>query len=188
MSASRIDKTELLSKTIQTYLNNDCALLIGSGNSIPYGLPSMLELADEIKSKLNFKYKSNIKWQRFVEELNKTNNLELSLDTVEIDDYIHRDIIWVVWELIHLKDRTALNNILLNSIPPALTNILNKFVQKTDPTNIITTNYDRLIEYSCDMVNGKLNDGFSGEFIRRFSKFQSKPNKRVINHLKFMDL
>lgn len=184
MSSTSDDKLELLAKNIQTFLNNDTALLIGSGASIPYGLPSMSDLSNEIKNKLGLKYSSNIQWQKFVEELDRSDNLENTLNQIDLDDAIHQDIIWVVWELIESKDKDALSNILLNKNIPSLMNILQKFILKTDPTNIITTNYDRLVEYACELSGGKINSGFTGDNIGRFIQSQNSSSKRMVNIFK----
>ena len=46
MNKTKDEKLEKLAKTIQSYLGNNPALLIGSGASIPYHLLSMVGLAD----------------------------------------------------------------------------------------------------------------------------------------------
>lgn len=177
-------RLEKLTTTIQNYLNNNTALLIGSGSSIPYGLPSMLDLSDEIKTKLHEQYKNKLQWKTFITELESSKNLEITLDKIEINDKIHSDIILTVWKLILKKDGEALENILKNNKMLTLSKILKKFVEKTDPTNIITTNYDRLIEYAIDFSEGKLSTGFTGHYIKRFTRFNEKASKRQVNVFK----
>lgn len=48
------EKLEKLTTFIQSYLNNNPALLIGSGASIPYAIPSMEDLASA-PSRVNFR-------------------------------------------------------------------------------------------------------------------------------------
>lgn len=178
------EELEKLTTTIQSYLNsNNTAILIGSGASIPYGLPSMGGLTTEIKTKLQDKYKTDSQWKKLIEELVHSGNLEATLDKVELKDEIHKDIIWTVWNLINQKDNEALINFIKNNSTPALTKILKKFVQKTECTNIITTNYDRLIEYATDFSKGKVDTGFSGNYVKRFTQFQNA-TKRTVNIFK----
>ncbi len=185
MDTVRDEKLEKLTTTIQSYLNSDnTTLLIGSGASIPYGLPSMGALTSEIKTKLQGKYETDPQWIELIQELESSGNLEETLDKVELKDEIHKNIIWTVWNLIEQKDNEALVNFIVKNTKPALTNILKKFVQKTESTNIITTNYDRLIEYAGDFSKGKVETGFSGDYIKSFSQFSQRPTKRSVNIFK----
>lgn len=47
------EKVEILALTIQKYLSDNPSILIGSGCSVPYGLPTMDDLAKEIVEKLD---------------------------------------------------------------------------------------------------------------------------------------
>ena len=181
MAIKRDDKLEKLTSTIQGKLNGNPALLIGCGGSIPYGLPSMEELSKEIKKKLQIKYKNHETWKSFILELDKNNNLELSLEKVTLKDEIHNDLIWVVWSLVERKDISALNNFLYSSTFPALTPLLRKFIQQAGSTNIVTTNYDRLIEYAIDYAEGQSDTGFSNNYVNKFTQFVNNTNKRVVN-------
>lgn len=177
----RDDKLEKLTTTIQKKLDGNPALLIGCGCSIPYGLPSMNALAAEIKARLHEKYQNDDTWKSFVDELDKNNNLEQALEKVTLKDDIHNDVIWTVWALVEQKDRDALNNFLYYNTNPALTQILKKFIQHAGATNIITTNYDRLIEYAIDYAEGKAKTGFSGNYINKFTQSMNNTAKRTIN-------
>lgn len=181
MNKDRDEKLEKLTTAIQKHLNNNPALLIGSGASIPYGLPSMADLANEIKSKLQQKYRADSQWKAFVKKLDETNNLEITLDNVDLKVGIQEDIIWIVSELIERKDKAALTSFISENYYPALTDIIKKFVQKVGPTNIVTTNYDCLIEYAIDFADGKNNTGFSGNYIQKFTQFSNNSIKRAVN-------
>ena len=146
MNKDKSEKLEKLTTTIQKHLKNNPALLIGSGASIPYGLPSMEDLADEIKSKLQDKYQDEDQWKSFIKELDETGNIETTLENVDLKPEIRGDISWVVSNLVERKDKEALTSFISENDYPALTDIIKKFVQKTGTTNIVTTNYDRLIE------------------------------------------
>lgn len=77
------------------------------------------------------------------------------------------------------------NNFLKNSTFPALTSIINKFIQSAGITNIITTNYDRLIEYAADLAEGKYCTGFAEGEIRKFKQFPTTtPSSRKTNIFK----
>jgi hypothetical protein len=181
MAQNRDDRLENLTSTIQKMLDGNPALLIGCGGSIPYGLPTMNDLLKEIKKNLSDKYKTDKNWKSFISDLDKYNNLELSLERIDLGDKIHHDLIWTVWSVVEQKDTNALNNFLYNDTFPLLTNIIRKFIQQTGITNIITTNYDRLIEYAIDFAEGTCNTGFSNNYINKLVNFDNQNCKRVVN-------
>jgi len=178
------DKLEKLATSIQQRLDGCPAILIGSGGSIPYGLPSMQALAAEIVNKLEAKYHDEDSWKAFVTELNITNNLELALENIMLKDEIHNSIIITVWSFINKKDREAFLEFMKYGKYPALTMILKKFVQRAGATSIITTNYDRLVEYSIDFAQGKIDTGFYGNYIKNFGSIQATTTKRTVNLFK----
>lgn len=178
------EKIERLAITIQKYLSGNPAILIGSGCSVPYGLPSMDELATEIVKQLDNAYSYEDSWKEFVKQLNSTGNLEKALEVVSINDEIHDAIIRVVWSYINQKDKKAFLHFVKSGNYPVLSRILQKCVQSISSTSIITTNYDRLVEYSIDAAEGRCVSGFAGNYIKSFQSFNSGTTKRVINLFK----
>jgi hypothetical protein len=141
----------------------------------------MNDLAKEIVKKLDSVYNSEISWKEFLRQLELTKNLETALEVVGMKEDIHDSIIRVVWAFINRKDKEAYIKSILGGNYPVLTKILSKCVQSATSTNIITTNYDRLVEYSIDAAEGKCISGFVGNYIKRFESFDSSTAKRVIN-------
>jgi len=84
LTKERDDNLEKLTSTVQKMLDGNPAILIGSGGSIPYGLPSMSDLADEIKSKLQTKYENDEQWKSFISALERSKNLELAVEKIII--------------------------------------------------------------------------------------------------------
>lgn len=176
------EKLEKLATTIQQKLDRNPALLVGSGGSVPYGLPSMGDLAAEITNKLATQYRDEDTWKAFVAELERSNNLESTLEKITLKEEIQDSIIFTIWSFIDRKDQEAINNFLKNGKFPALTLILKKFVQRAGVTSIVTTNYDRLIECAIDFSQGIVETGFSGNCIKSFSRFYSgNGEKRTVN-------
>jgi len=101
LSKVKDEKLEKLAKAVQELLEGNPAILVGSGGSVPYGLPTMGELSEEIKSKLSVKYKDNKTWKSFISELETTFNLEMALEKTALDVKIHQDLIWTVWSLVN---------------------------------------------------------------------------------------
>ncbi len=178
------EKIERLALTIQKYLSGTPAILVGSGCSVPYGLPTMNDLGSEIVKQLDGVYHSEDSWKEFVKQLKSTQNLEKALEVVAMKEEIHDAIIQVVWSCISQKDKKAFLGFIKSGNYPILTRVLKKCVQSVASTSIITTNYDRLVEYSIDAAEGKCVSGFSGNYIKSFQNFDSSTTKRVINLFK----
>ena len=185
MRIKQVDEDiEQLALTIQQYLSGNPAILVGSGCSVPYGLPTMGRLADEIVSALNQKFESEPSWMEFESQLRATKSLETALEAVAMKDNIHDEIIRVVWELITRCDNDAFLSFLQTEQFPDISKIIKKCVQTATKTNIITTNYDRLIEYSIDSAGGKCVSGFCGNYYKRFIGFDNSNPKRAVNLFK----
>lgn len=164
----------------QKYLEKVPTIIIGSGFSVPYGLPSMWELGEELKNKLTPKYGDDDEWIKFVESLNDTKNLELSLQKVPLKDEIYQEVIKVTWKLINHKDSEVYNALVKDHKGTELTGIFDKILQCHPKTvNVITANYDRIIEYSADFSGATIDSGYEGEFIKRFTQINHKSNDRI---------
>jgi len=138
-------------------------------------------LAREIHDKLDSRFSSDHTWIAFMHELNTTKNLETALGNVTLSERIHSSIILTIWQYIDNADRCAIAGFLREGSYPALTHIIRKFVQQTGQTNIITTNYDRLIEFSIDIAEGVVETGFSGCCIKSFGFYPTTRLKRTVN-------
>jgi hypothetical protein len=174
-------KLEKLACTIQKYLDGNPVLLIGSGGSIPYGLPSMTDLSENLIKQLNSEFASDDAWKIFLQELENTNNFEIALDKANFNEELHQKVITNIWNLINSKDRQVIAELIRANNPPPLALILRKFAEISGPTQIITTNYDRLIEYAIDSAQGICDTGFKGECIKSFNQFHESTSKRLVN-------
>lgn len=167
------EKFEVIIKKCQKYLENVPTIIIGSGFSVPYGLPSMWALGEEIKAKLNSKYSSEEPWISFVDFLDNTQNLELAMHKAPLTPNMYSDIIRVTWELINSKDKEVFNDLMHQSEGTVLSKIFYKLLQSHPrKVKVITANYDRLIEYSVDKIPANIETGFCGECSKSFTGLQ----------------
>lgn len=160
----------------QKYLESKPAIILGSGFSIPYGLPSMYKLSEEIIDKLSDKYDGDATWEKFVKELNRNQNLENALQNIQLNPRMYQDIIKVTWEMINKLDAEWFIKFIekyedfeLQGLPYLFERILQSHPRNV---NVITPNYDRLVEYSADRVGAKVLTGFEGEYSKTFEKYE----------------
>ena len=171
---NRLDYNGCLSQ-LQTYLQNSPLIVLGSGASIPCGLPSMHDLSIEIE-----KHKRDMTDNNFDTfcSLLPTVGLENALDQVSLTKDTHDKIRQVVWEYVNEKDIEFLSkNFKQNQMP--LSKLINKVLQAApNKVTIVTTNYDRLAEYATDQINATAITGFEGSFIRKMEFPSSTVVKR----------
>lgn len=151
-------------KMMQGYLENGPVIVLGSGASVPYGLPSMGELANEIKQDSIIKTDPN-----YVNlcEIMDQNGLEVAIDTVKLKQETLNTIRINVWKAVNAKDWEFFYKN-TTSAPGALSKLLEKVMAPTpNKATIVTTNYDRLSEYAADLINATSVTGFEGSLIKK---------------------
>lgn len=168
---------------IQNIVSANPVLVIGSGASVPYSIPGMDTLAKELKNFLDGKLytdpKSNKSVEEFIYNLDQGMGLEEALLNTKASDEVERDIVTKVWGIVENADRKVYNK-MLNGDKIALRSLLNFIIYK-DPTkicNIVTTNYDRIIEYASCQTEAYLNLGFTPNLVGHpYNKIDFLPKK-----------
>lgn len=149
---------------LQLYLQNSPLVVLGSGASMPYGLPSMRDLAVEIeKHKIEI---TDSNFDSFCSSLPSL-GLEQALDTITLKQETHDKIRQIVWCYVNDKDMEFWGNYSPES-PFALSDLISKVIQAApNKATIVTTNYDRLAEYATDHIGATAVTGFEGVLIRK---------------------
>ena len=167
---SNTDQTEEVFSLVQKYLRYPPVVIWGSGATIPYGLPSMNDLKEVLKPQLG--------------EFDENTNLEAVLGRIENKDKID-EIRKVIRDAVLRKDIACLEQAMENThcLKP-ITRLIDKFYsahpQKID---IVTTNYDRVLEYALSQSGYNYTDGFTGKPLSKFEK-SSFGNSKIINLIK----
>lgn len=170
-------------KSVQKAVEEIPLMLIGSGSSAPYGLPTMGQLGNHLLSNLTSKYYKDSSWMQFESNLSAGMGLEEALTGVVLSEEIIDDIRKKTWELVSSKDINLFYKVLFGEIQLPLAKLIKHFYQ-TYPqcVNIITTNYDRVIEYACDSVQIPLYTGFEGQYEKHYvGTFLSR---KIVNLIK----
>lgn len=163
---------EKIFNLIQTFLKNPPLIIWGSGATIQFGLPSMLDLNKALKEKINgFDTKND--------------NLEIELGKEKYKSQME-EIKKIIWNQINNADTTVLKKIIssYNNEFDGIKLMIEKFID-THPevVNIVTTNYDRVLEYVLSYHNFKYTDGFNGKALSLFDEMEFK-NKHIVNLVK----
>jgi len=178
-----LDKDKLYAR-IQKQLSDVPLILIGTGGTIPDGISGMELLAEELIVKLGEKYSGDKAWREFASRLLSGSDLESALTDMQLSAEIKADIIMTTWNLVTRDDIELMRKWITTDTKPELGKVIKRFYQ-ADPecVNIITTNYDRVIEYACDQFILPINTLFHGEFYRRFMD-RGISRRKIVNLLK----
>lgn len=157
---------------IQNYLKTPPVIIWGSGATVPFGLPSMNTLNGILKDK--------------IPEFDKDcDNLEVELGKEKYNDLMPQ-IKDLIWNAISTVDSQVLQNLLISNGDEfiGIKQLVDK-INDTHPkvTNIITTNYDRIIENVLSFYGIPFTDGFLGKDLSLFDEnlFSSK---NIVNIVK----
>ena len=168
---------------IQNIVSANPVLVIGSGASVPYNIPGMSKLASELKNFFSAKTYTNPESEKavheFIENLNHGMGLEEALLKTKATDEVENSIVYNVWNLVEQADRDVYMK-MLNGTDLALRSLL-EFIIYKDPAkicNIVTTNYDRIIEYAACQTDAYINTGFTPNILGHpYNKIEFLPKK-----------
>lgn len=178
-----MDKNSIFT-LVQQYTKDVPLILIGTGGTIPYGIPGMGELANHLKVSMNSKFKDNPQWIQFIEKINKGVDLETALTDINLNSEILNEIIRETWILVNSADIELLKKILKAQEELPLATLIKRFYTPNPQCiNIITTNYDRVIEYACDQVKIPTDIRFCGNYFKSFNRSELS-RRSIVNLIK----
>ena len=135
-------KKEEMFNIIQEYTSNPPLILVGTGLTIPAGIPGMAELADYLQKNLNEKYKADAAWENVINKLNSGNDLETALSEDTLSISLINDMKRCTWELVNKADINCLKNTFVKGKQAPFSKTISKFIRPTGHhLDIITTNY-----------------------------------------------
>lgn len=168
MSNENIEK---VFKIVQKFIETPPLIVWGSGATISFGLPSMWHLNEALKEKLkDFDLKNE--------------NLEMELGKDKYNEDMPK-IKKIIWDTIYDKDILVLEKVLSNNSEFDGVKALIAKLMEVHPqvVNIITTNYDRVLEYILSYTDVPFTDGFNGKMLSVFDNNLFK-EKNIVNLIK----
>ena len=154
----------------QKCLKASPVIVLGSGASIPAGLPSMGMLANHLASSMRQEVLSGSEadlWDQFITEL-ATRDLESALQSIKLSERLSDHVVERTWNLISAADRCVFDEILKDNSFLPLTRLYRHLFNSTHRTiSVVTCNYDRLAEYAADIAGYCHHTGFTYGYLRR---------------------
>ena len=158
---------ESIASLTQKYIASRPVVVLGSGSSIPYGLPSMACLAEGVLRKVDVR--DDPSWNTFKENLQITIDLEETLQKFTLSEALLGRVVTETWNITAKKDIGVYQDLIENKTRLVLTRLFQHLLRTANPQfTVITTNYDRLAEYAANMAKAEVLTGFTSGWIQRF--------------------
>jgi hypothetical protein len=173
---------EKFNSIIESAITNIPLIILGSGASAAYGLPTMGELGNKIIAEVEstgFHREFSTQWASFKQKLEETKNLEAAIEELEsrATAPLIKYIVEITWKVIKNRDNEIYNGLVNGTIKLPLAHFFYRIRRGNRcATTVLTTNYDKLAEYAADIANNfefhnsPYYTGFSYGSIKNFDK------------------
>ncbi len=164
--------------TLQEFVRSRPILLIGSGLSLSMGLPGMKDLTKYLKTEIPKHFNDDIEtkteWESCIKRIERL-GLEEGLGENKASDKLLDKIIEETANLVVNKDTEFRNKLFKESafnfpLVKLIEHLIYSMSEDNPILDIITSNYDHLVEYACDILKIPCNTGFCGVFMQQFSE------------------
>ncbi len=161
---------EELAKRCQHCAQNNPVIVLGSGASIPHGIQGMNQLAEWLQKEICAESENEIEaWQSIKKALEVGRALEAVLDEYgPLPDSLISKIVDSTWNFITRDDHALFLRAASGNEVFPLSRLLGGLFRSTNrEINVITTNYDRVIEYASDIGRFVHKCGFLPGYVKR---------------------
>ncbi len=183
-----------LKKNIQSFFDQGTVTIVGSGLSCAEGISGMKALSEKLMEDVPNKLSNEDMecWRNIEETLNNGIDLESTLQQNKATNNIEKAIIESAYELISSEDIFIFKEIIEKSRTLKFSEYLSCFNVDLYNLVVITTNYDLLIEYACEIKGLVYSDSYYGKIISKYSPENAekemlkgiKIGKKPMNHYK----
>lgn len=158
---------EELAKRAQHFLSERPVVVVGTGGTIPHGLPSMSALADALLATV---VDDPPGWDTFAQRLDETKDLEQTLHDVALQPETVEVLVRATWEIVSAKDIEFHEQLLTGTTSFPLSEMFRYLLRTADARiQVVTTNYDRLAEYAANQVEAYASTGVTAGWLQRFA-------------------
>lgn len=157
---------EEVAKRAQHLLAERPVVVLGTGATIPHGLPSMSTLARELLASIK---DHGDEWDSFADRLEETKDLERALHDVPLPQHAVNVLVRETWKIVSTKDIELYRQLLKGRVDFPLSDLFAYLLRTADAhLHVVTTNYDRVAEYATNTVGAYASTGATPGWLQRF--------------------
>lgn len=159
---------ERIAKLAQSCFEGHPVIVLGSGASMPHGLPSMNDLSTFLKANIAPDDEVEAEsWAHVTEALDDGLHLEAALEGKNLPPALLTKIICETWNCVNEKDSAVYFALARDPAAFPMGRILNALFQSTNvAVHVVTTNYDRVIEFACNSAGLLFSTGFTPGYLQ----------------------
>lgn len=162
---------------VQGLFRSGLVVLVGSGASCAYGLPSMGTLAAHLLTEVPSRTLSPAgvsAWNSIADSLSRGIDLETALGPGTIPDDLAEVLTCAISDVVGTAEGPAIEQILTATTESAFGRLFKHALQVTTRIDVITTNYDRLLEIHAIRAGVRVDSMFYGHTIGRLDSKLSR--------------
>ena len=160
-----------IKRIIQNFFDQGTVTIVGSGLSCAEGISGMsglsIKLIKDVPNMISVE--SQKCWDKIVEKLNEGLDLESVLQKNIVTDEIEKAVVNSVYNLISSENLNIFTQIVEDGRRLKFSDYLDCFNIDLYNLVVITTNYDLLIEYACEIAGVEYTDSYHGKIISKFA-------------------
>ncbi|WP_209438137.1 SIR2 family protein [Buttiauxella brennerae] len=158
-----------IQKNIQEWMQRIPVVVLGSGASVPHGIPGMWHLGQHLIStklpQICSSEEHTKGWQEFL-SLIETTDLESALTKVNVTTEVTQHIVNSTWHFLNASDLNVYYNVLADRQLLPLSKLFKFLLSGTmREVNVVTPNYDRIAEYAAESAGFCAFSGFNFGYI-----------------------
>ena len=163
-------------KRLQGHFTDGLVTIVGSGLSVAAGLPGMKELAEHLLKAMDGEGQGDVQtqWKPIREKLAAGMMLEIALKDVDVGNVVLDRIVNVTARFVESREREVLQRIYRDDVKLPFAGLLPHLSFNSDRISVITTNYDRLIEFAAEIAGLGIDTLFPGQYYGEFDPGLSK--------------
>lgn len=160
---------DTLAKECQRCAENNPAIVLGSGASIPHGIRGMGDLAAWLHENVQAESGAEAdQWLLVKTALAAKDHLEAALENKNLPESLVVKIVRSTWEFISSDDYSLFKSAIKAEAVLPLQSLLGGLFRSTHrDIHVVTTNYDRVAEYAADIGGYIHKTGFLPGYLRR---------------------
>ncbi|MBF0340985.1 MAG: SIR2 family protein [Magnetococcales bacterium] len=159
---------DTIAKLAQACYSSNPAIILGSGASMPHGLPSMGQLQKHLTDNIIPDKGAEAKaWTSVSDALASGDHLEKAMEDQNLPQELIRKIVEETWKCVNKADHEVFLKSIANDVNFPLGKLLKGLLGTSNQRiNIITPNYDRVAEYVCNVHELPYSTGFMPGYIQ----------------------
>lgn len=164
---------------VQGLFQRGVVIIVGSGASCAYGLPSMGMLAEHLGSVIPDLISDGgatvrVEWERIAASLAAGEGLESALGEQPLNEFLADALTGAITERVQRSEGPAIARILGADDKSAFGRLFEHILRSAPHADVITTNYDRLIEVHAARAGVRVDSMYYGHTIGRMDAALSR--------------